>query len=98
MLTSSSGTNYVLDEHEHLGQHGSYAIPSVLQIYFYRQIDNHTHHVEQLKLAIEQVQVKFKNSKKYNKSWVVTLTPGTLFGMMAPSSQLAIKELLMSES
>ena len=65
MLRSSFGTNYVLDKLEHLGQDGSEAIPSVLQLY-YRQVDNHTHQVEQLKLAIEHVQAKFKNNKKYN--------------------------------
>ena len=28
MLTSSSGTNYALNEHEGLGKYGPYAIPS----------------------------------------------------------------------
>ena len=28
MLTSSSGTNYVLNEHEDVDQYGSFAIPS----------------------------------------------------------------------
>ena len=30
---------------------------------FYPQPDNHTHQVEQLELAIEQVQDKFRNNK-----------------------------------
>ena len=30
MLTSSSGTNYVLNEHEDIGQYGPFAIPSAV--------------------------------------------------------------------
>ena len=36
MLTSSSGTNYVLNKHEDVGQYGPYAIPSeVMPCYSY---------------------------------------------------------------
>ena len=33
MLTSSAGTNYVLNEHEDVDQYGSFAIPSELMLY-----------------------------------------------------------------
>ena len=33
VLTSSSGTNYVLNEHEDVDQYDSYAIPSELALY-----------------------------------------------------------------
>ena len=33
MLTSSSGTNYVLNEHEDVGQYGSLAIPFEVMLY-----------------------------------------------------------------
>ena len=33
MLTSSSGTNYVLNEHEDVDQYGSFSIPSELVLY-----------------------------------------------------------------
>ena len=33
MLTSSSGTNYVLNEHEDVNQYGLFAIPSELMLY-----------------------------------------------------------------
>ena len=33
MLTSSSGTNYVLNEHEGVDQYGSFSIPSELVLY-----------------------------------------------------------------
>ena len=33
MLTSSSGTNYILNEHEDVGQYGSFAKPSEIMPY-----------------------------------------------------------------
>ena len=33
MLTSSSGTNYVQNEHEDVGQYASFAIPSKIMLY-----------------------------------------------------------------
>ena len=33
MLTSSSGTNYVPNEHEDIDQYGSFTIPSELALY-----------------------------------------------------------------
>ena len=33
VLTSSTGTNYVLNEHEDVNQYGSFAIPSEIMLY-----------------------------------------------------------------
>ena len=33
MSTSSSGTNYVLNEHEDVGKYGSFAKPSEIMVY-----------------------------------------------------------------
>ena len=33
MLTSSSGTNYVLNEHEDINQYGSFSMPSEMMLY-----------------------------------------------------------------
>ena len=33
MLTSSSGTNYVPNEHDDIDQYGSFALPSHLMLY-----------------------------------------------------------------